>query len=1353
MMKIVGLISASLFVFNQTALIASTPGSGPADNAPSQGHPAAATPAFAASYGKLPLSFEANQGQSDRQVKFLSRGSGYSLFLTDSAAVLALSKGTAPSKRGFDRAGIARQQPGPSARAAKTDVVRMELAGASRGLRVTGADQVPGTANYFIGKDPANWHPDVPTYAKVKYAGVYPGIDLVYYGNQRQLEYDFVIAPGADPKHVRLHFAGAKKLQLNAHGDLEVKATDGEIAFRKPAVYQVVEGRRRSVPGRFTLHTRNRVGFSVGGYDKTSPLTIDPILEYSTYLGGSGDDFASAIAVDSAGNAYVTGEASSTDFPVTTGAYQTVNPNAGNGCAFIAKLNSAGTSLVYATYLGGSTAYAEGSSIAVDSIGDAYVTGGTQASDFPTTASAVQPKYPGTISTIGTTRSGTTTSFITKLNPAGNGLVYSTYLGGSGATTNSGAGDYGTSIALDSSGDAFVAGYTYSINFPTTHGAFRTTNGAAANSATNAFVAKLNPAGTGLVYSTYLGGSGGNEGQGDLASGVAIDAGGNAYVTGSAYSSNFPVTSGALQTVNHAAANPENSAYSASAYVTKLNPAGTALVYSTYLGGSGDFNVGQGIAVDHGGNAYLTGSTDSSDFPMTSGAFQTTNKSGQYYNSVLYYGSVSFVTKLNPAGTALVYSTYLGGTGGDYGNSIAVDSNGNAYVTGDSYSTDFPVTSDAFQRVNNGAIPQLDDDNAFVTELNSTGSALVYSTYLGGTSEDSDYGQGIALDSAGNVYVTGDTGSTDFPVTNGAFRVVNNSQETGFVAKFSIGAASGLTPSAVSLSSNPSPANLGAKVTFIAQVAPATGSGTPTGTVSFSAGGGAPASVPLNSSGQASYSTSALPIGPQTVVATYSGDTIFAASNSELSEFNFGPPAFIVAFPSGQTTQLGSVFQYPLNVYVEDAVYDSLPGLTVEYSGTDLDFNPSSATTDIFGSASVAAVPTAIGSLTATATVSGTSLQATFGLTATAPFGLQFMPVTPCRIADTRNPTGQFGGPEPKAGSTTTFNIPQSPCSIPSTAVAYSLNVTVVPNGPLGYLTLWPTGQAQPLVSTLNSDGRVKANAAIVPAGVYGGVSVYVTNPTQVILDIDGYFVPAGTTSALAFYPVAPCRLVDTRTPNGPLGGPSLAASGSRAFPVQSSNCNLPPTAQAYSLNVTAVPHTKLGYLTIWPMGEDQPLASTLNASTGAVTANAAIVPAGGGGDVSVFADDAADVILDVNGYFAPPAAGGLSLYTAAPCRVIDTRPAAFTRTLAINVQASTCAPPATAEAYVLNATVVPDGALGYLTLWPAGASQPLASTLNAADKAITSNVAIVPTTNGEVNAFADGTTNLILDLSGYFAP
>ena len=371
----------------------------------------------------------------------------------------------------------------------------------------------------------------------------------------------------------------------------------------------------------------------------------------------------------------------------------------------------------------------------------------------------------------------------------------------------------------------------------------------------------------------------------------------------------------------------------------------------------------------------------------------------------------------------------------------------------------------------------------------------------------------------------------------------------------------------------------------------------------------------------------------------------------------------------------------------------------------------------------------------------------------------RFVPVTPCRIADTRNPNGPFGGPTIGGNTSRDFAIPSSPCGIPFTAAAYSMNVAVVPGGPLGYLTLWPTGQPQPLVATLNSlDGRVKSNAAIVPAGASGAISVFVTDTTDVILDINGYFVAGNNPAALAFYPLTPCRVADTRNAAGPLGGPSLAAKSTRAFPIQASPCGLPASAQAYSLNFAAVPKgPTLGYMTAWPAGQSQPLVASLNDPTGTVLANAVVVPAGAGGAVDVYTTDTTDLVIDINGYFAPPGAGGLSLYTVTPCRVLDSRlPAGtppFSTTIDVNVTASPCGIPATAKAFVFNATVVPPGPLGYITMWPQGQTQPLAATLNAYDGAVTNNMAIVPTTTGSISVFPLNPTHLVLDIFGYFAP
>jgi hypothetical protein len=605
----------------------------------------------------------------------------------------------------------------------------MNLVGADQAAKVTGLEELPGKANYFIGNDPKKWQTNVPTYAKVKYENVYPGIDLVYYGNQGKLEYDFVVAPGADPKAITLGFAavGSAPLQIDAQGDLLVQTGDGAVQFHKPVVYQkqpsALSGQpsvglddrqwnRRVLDGRYVLSTNNRVQFQIPDYDKNEPLVIDPVLSYSTYLGGSGADTASGIAVDSSGNAYVTGNTLSSDFPTAS---PLQSANGGGGDAFVTKLNAAGNALVYSTYLGGSGADAA-NGIAVDSSGNAYVTGSTSSTNFPTNGP------------LQAANGGFSDAFVTKLNAAGNALVYSTYLGGSGVDTA-----YG--IAVDSSGNAYVAGVTNSANFPTANPLQPASGGDY-----DAFVTKLNATGNALVYSTYLGGSGREQ-----ANGIAVDSSGNAYVTGRTSSTNFP-TNSPLQPARGGAGCTLNTLPCANdAFVTKLNAAGNALVYSTYLGGS-DNDQGLSIAVDSSGNAYVTGSTLSSDFP-TASPIQPANGGG----------TDAFVTKLNAAGNALVYSTYLGGSGTDLAYGIAVDSSGNVYVTGGTSSTNF-LTADPIQPLNGGG------GDAFVTKLNTAGNARVYSTYLGGSGADTAYG--IAVDSSGNAYVTGNTTSADFPTAS-----------------------------------------------------------------------------------------------------------------------------------------------------------------------------------------------------------------------------------------------------------------------------------------------------------------------------------------------------------------------------------------------------------------------------------------------------------------------------------------------------------------------------------------------------------------------------------------------------------
>jgi hypothetical protein len=880
---------------------------------------------LAQNYGKLPLSFEANQGQSDKSAKFLSKGSGYSLFLTESSAVLALTKpdasGAEPGRAGGD--GL---KPAPTQRAGKTDsrrtdVVRMDLAGANRGVQVTGLDRLPGTANYFIGNDPAKWHSGVPTFARVKYTAVYPGIDLVYYGNQRQLEYDFVVAPGANAQPIRLQFAGTKKLKLDADGNLTVSAANGEIAFQKPVIYQVKDGLRQPIVGQFAMLAKNTVGFTLGQYDHSKTLVIDPVLTYSTYLGGSLADGANGIAVDSFGNAYVVGSTFSTNFPVTAGAFQSVNNEPSNfQCVFVSKLNPTGTALVYSTYLGGSGNTGNvaqfgdvGYGIAVDGSGDAYVTGLTQSTSFPITTGAFQTVNNSTLSL------GPWNAFVTKLNATGTALVYSTYLGGTSQ-------DYASAIAVDSLGNAYVTGAAVSANFPVTAGAFQVINHAS-TSWNNAFVTKLNPTGTALVYSTYLGGTG----YGAKGAGIAVDNSDDAYVTGSAASTDFPITNGAFQNTNYAAANAGLQTVAYNVFVTKLNPTGTQLVYSTFVGGTTD-DFGQAIALDGAGDAYVTGYTDSKDYPVAGNAYQPTNLA--WANEA----TAAFVTEVNPTGSALVYSTFLSGSGippqacgsgctesgsGDAGNAIAVDGLGDAYVTGDAISSNFPTTSGAYQTVNNSAGNRTPIGvNAFITKLNPGGSQLLYSTYLGGNVQDLGYG--IALDGLGGVYVAGQTASQNFPTTAGSYQpAYAGGYSDAYIAKFAIGSVPTTIGTTTSLISSANPQVQGSSVTFTATVAPASGTGIPTGNVVFSVDSVSTSTVALNGSGVATYPTSSLTAGQHTILASYGGSTAYASSSNSLTQTISQPQAAAPVFSPavGTYTSTQSV-----------TITDSTTGATIYYT-------------------------------------------------------------------------------------------------------------------------------------------------------------------------------------------------------------------------------------------------------------------------------------------------------------------------------------------------------------------------------------------------------------------------------------
>lgn len=710
-------------------------------------------------WAKVPLSFEANRGQTDARVTYLSRGPGYTLFLTHDESVLAVRGG---------------------------GVVRMRLVGARSGGPFEALDEQPGKSNYFVGNDPASWRTDVPLFARVAHRGVYDGIDVVYHGRQGRLEYDFLVAPGADPARIALGFGGVSRVSRNAAGELVLTTDAGALVEKAPEAWQEVDGARVSVPVRFAV-TGRVARFRVGAYDRARPLVIDPVLLYSSYIGGTVDDSASGIAVDSSGNAYLSGQTNSTNFP-HPGGFQ--GASGGGLDAFVAKVNASGNGLVYATYLGGSQDdFASG--VGVDGSGRAVVVGSTFSTNFPT-QSAFQPAQGGV---------ATKDAFVTMLNASGNGLVYSSYLGG-------GAQDDAFGVRVDGSGNAYVVGQTQSVTGFPIQAAVQAQYG---GGNTEGFFTKVSPSGT-LVNSTYIGGN--ND---DAVKAVTVDGSGTIYLTGTTNSTNFPVM------------NPYQPNFGGGpidGFVMHLNAAGNTILYSTYLGGPND-DQGTGIGVDANGNAYVTGTTQGNGFPLM-GAYQGTYGGGP---------NDGFVTKLNPSGV-VVASTFLGGDQIDVGKGIAVDSTGNVFVTGRTTSTNFPMGS-PFQATLGGG------QDVFVAKLNSSLNILVYGSYLGGSGDD--IGTGIAIDGSGNAYVSGSTLSSNFP-TAAPFQGSNAGGTDGFVAKVGL---SGVTVSQVSPTSGPATGGTSVTVTGTGFTTPSTVlfGGTPATNVSVQTGTTISCTTPAHASG------------------------------------------------------------------------------------------------------------------------------------------------------------------------------------------------------------------------------------------------------------------------------------------------------------------------------------------------------------------------------------------------------------------------------------------------------------------------------------------------------------------------
>lgn len=825
--------------------------------------PESEKPLLKVRYYSLPLSFEENRGQADSSIGFMSRGAGFSAAFRKNAAEFLFVQQKAEHDGIFHRAENHRSGP------VSVESVRMKLLGANPSSRIAGVEPLPGTANYFIGNDPAKWHTSIPSFARVRYTEIYPGVDLEYYGAQQRLEFDFELAPGADPTAIRFRLEGARKLTLDQQGNLIATTCSGSITFHAPVIYQPDgKGNNRPVTGSFRISADRTVSFAIGVYDRTKSLVIDPILNYSTLLAPSSPNDPVAIAVDSTGNVYVTGSAYF-GFPIAAGAFQPTPPSdVQTSYPFVAKVNSTGTALLYSTYLTGTAGSDFSDSIAVDVNGNAYIAGFTHSTDFPVTPGAFQTTNPTAGSTYGQDAGA---GFVTKLNNAGTELIYSTYIGGNTLDVIQG-------LALDASGSAFVIGNTADSDFPTTTNAFQAVPPAPPTTTNQSgFVVKLNPAGTGLVYSTYLSG-----GDGDWPTAIALDKAGEAYVTGWTTSPAFPITPNVIQTSMQT---------TEAGFVTKLNSDGTRLEYSTFLGGFGRPTYLSAIAVDASADAYVAGITYASSFPVTPGALD------QPYADFV-------VSKLNNSGTSLVYSAQFGGSNPvqDAMNAIALDPQGNAIVGGCTSSFDYPITPGALETQN---VALLDSAQfaGFVSKIDPAGTTFLYSTYFGGSGDQNsltyaDCPSRIALDPNGNVYLVGVAVSPDFQTTP---RVVVSSATWGgvFVAELNASEMTSLPLTTTSVTASAPAVEFGQPVTFTAKVLPTSGQ-MPTGIVGFSFFGQQAADgvdgtgvgfgpwtwVPLDPTGAATYTlkTGNLTLNQIQFNVQYLGDANNAPSTTSGSE-------------------------------------------------------------------------------------------------------------------------------------------------------------------------------------------------------------------------------------------------------------------------------------------------------------------------------------------------------------------------------------------------------------------------------------------------------------------------------------
>jgi hypothetical protein len=1015
--------------------------------------------AVAANTG-LALGFVANRGQANPRVRFYVQGDRYAFSATRDSLLLSFVK----AKRA---AGI---------------TLALRFVGHDPAARPEGASRAPGAVNYFNGADPSRWQTNVPHYRELVYRDLWHGIDLRVRQHGGALKYEFRVRPGARPSDIRLAYAGARRIALAHSGALSIHTPLGTLADSRPVSHQLVAGKHVAVASRFVVHGK-RFGFAVGSYRHDRDLIIDPGIQYTTFIGGSALEEGDGIAVDASGNAYIGGTTQSPDFPTTVGAFQRTGASQNFAEAFVSKLNPAGTQLVYSTFIGGSD-MEFGRRIAIDAAGNAYITGQTKSSNFPTTANAFDrsANIPANCPRCATDH---TDGFVTKLNPSGSALLYSTYLGGTDYDAPHG-------IAVDGGGNAYVNGETVSVDFPTTAGAFsRTLRGQY-----DQFVTKLSTTSPALGYSTYLGGT-----QVDNGERIAVDSGNNAYVLGFSSSADYPTTPGAFDTT-------ANGDFDVT--LTKLNPAGSALVYSTFIGGAGSDSAG-GLFVDGAGNAYVSGGAGSLDFPTTAGAFDRTSD-----------GSDAFVTKLNPAGSAAVYSTVLGGTDGDGAAGVAADASGNAWLTGTTASTNFPVTANAADSsFNGGAV------DAFISELSPAGSALLYSTYLGGSNTDA--GHDVALDPSANPYITGHTFSMDFPATTGAFDTVFNGDTSifwgdAFVTKINITATT---------STPPAPPAIPAQVTLVSPTNgdtpqqpitfwwnPAASSATYEVQIDDSSTFSAPLVRDATVSGSNNYVTSGLTTG-----TTYSWRV--RGINSAGQAGPFSAVRTFIAGDSPPPSELSTIDINPTTVVGGNAssgtIVMSTPSpdagavITLTSSNPAVASVPATVTVpgNSFTGGFTINTSTVTASKTVTITASYNGGTRTGTLTVTTPAGdpppatLQSISVSPSTVAggDGASGTVRLSGPPPQGGATVTLSssnpgavtvpatvtitAPSSTFTFPISTSAVSTSTQVTISASWGGVTTTSTltvsaapPPPQNATLTVNVTGRSGQRVSSSPAGI-----------------------------------------------------------------------------------------------------------------------------------------------------------------------------------------------------------------------------------------------------------------------------